>query len=508
MSAPPDPHSGNAPDWTRPRPIDASYWVWPGRLLVGEHPGARSRAQSLERVRRFLDAGVTCFIDLTEPGEIASYEKLLPAGTPAGHPVEYRREPIPDHGVPGDTATMARILDTIDDALDAGHCVYVHCRAGIGRSATAAGCWLAERNPERGRGALIELSDLWQQSARSLHWPSVPETDAQIDYVRTWQPRVRQRAGTGRLAGRAGRALGGGASLNIDLAARVRGAWHGMAAGEALCREPSGAGRRLAWGQQTALALCLSDSLARLGRCDARDQIERYWRWLKEGHRAATGEPGEAIATADVARALAHWRWRGQAMAGPHDPKDAAPNSLPRVLAAVLHAGDDVAGGIALGAECSRTTHQSPLILDACRLYAAMLAGALHGQDAAAVLQGVPEPAAGCYGARPLRKDVRAACVSPPVGIATSLPSVLRALVLARRIVGDAASFDAAIGAARSVDAESAGLIPALAGTLYGALHGIDSLPDATLDLLAGRDQLEEVSRRSLADVPAPGVPQ
>jgi hypothetical protein len=42
-----------------PRPIPGSYWVVPRRLLVGEHPGSRSRAQSMERLRRFLEAGIT-----------------------------------------------------------------------------------------------------------------------------------------------------------------------------------------------------------------------------------------------------------------------------------------------------------------------------------------------------------------------------------------------------------------------------------------------------------------
>ena len=500
MIAPPDPTAGHAPDWTRPRPIDASYWVRPGRLLVGEHPGSRSRAQSMERLRRFLEAGVTCFVDLTEPNEMASYEMLLPFETPTGRRVEYLREPITDHGIPADAETMARILAMIDGALDAGHCVYLHCRAGIGRSATAAGCWLAERNADGGAAALVELADLWQQSARSQHWPTVPETEDQAEYVRKWQRRstttatdtrrTRSASGPGPAAGKAGTA--------IDRQQRVRGAWHGLAMGEALGNlEPNAEGGALEWAQHTALTLCLADSLAAVQRCDARDQIERYWRWLKEGQRAATGVPGEAQATADVAKALATWRWRGQPMAGPHDPKDASANSLPRVLAAVLHAGDDVAGGIALAADCSRTTHQSPLILDACRLYAAVLSGALHGRDDPTVLQGVPEPVPGCYGTRPLRADVRSACTSPPGGKATALPEVLRVIVLARRIVGKAADFATAIDEARRVAGEPGSPLPALAGTLYGALHGIDALPAAALDRLAGRGQIEEVARRT-----------
>jgi ADP-ribosylglycohydrolase len=510
MSAPPDPNSGNAPVWTHPRPVDASYWVLPGRLLVGEHPGSRSRARSRERLRRFLEAGVTCFIDLTEPDESASYEGLLPFESPTGRRVEYLREPITDHGVPDDAGTMVRILAMIDGALDAGHCVYLHCRAGIGRSATAAGCWLAERNADAGEGALAELAELWHQSARSRQWPTVPETQAQEEYVRAWQPQVKRQAGRDRRA-RAFRAAGApvaAAVPGLDLQQRIRGAWQGLAAGEALGQTQDAPGGRLRWGQHTALALCLADSLAEVGRCDARDQIERYWRWLKQGYRAATGEPGDGSATADVAKALAMWRWRGQALAGPHDPKDSAPNSLPRVLAAVLHAGNDVAGGIALSAECSCTTHQSPLILDACRLYAAMLAGALRGHDAAAVLQGVPEPVAGCYGARALRKDVRAACMKPPGDKATALPEVLRVFALARRVAGSADSFDAAIEDARGVAGRSAALLPALVGTLYGALHGSDSLPAATLDRLDGREQLADVARRSLANFTAPGTPQ
>ena len=118
-----------AGDWSRPRPIDESYWVVPGRLLAGAHPGSRSRAQAMERLRRFVDAGVTCFIDLTEPSETGPYEALLPFEAPNGRRVEYLREPLPDHGVPANRETMQRILALVDGALDAGHLVYLHCRA-------------------------------------------------------------------------------------------------------------------------------------------------------------------------------------------------------------------------------------------------------------------------------------------------------------------------------------------------------------------------------------------
>src|SRR5512137_2616645 len=103
--------------WSLARPIDASYWVVPGKLLAGAHPGSRSRAQAMERLRRFVDAGVTCFIDLTEAVEMPSYEALLPFEDPNGRRVEYLREPLPDHGVPASQETMQRILALLDGAL-------------------------------------------------------------------------------------------------------------------------------------------------------------------------------------------------------------------------------------------------------------------------------------------------------------------------------------------------------------------------------------------------------
>ena len=74
-----------------PRPLPATYWVVPGRFLVGEHPGSQSRAEAMDRLRRFPDFGVTCFVELTEPGELPSYESLPPYMTPDGRRVAIAR---------------------------------------------------------------------------------------------------------------------------------------------------------------------------------------------------------------------------------------------------------------------------------------------------------------------------------------------------------------------------------------------------------------------------------
>jgi ADP-ribosylglycohydrolase len=467
-----------------PRPLPATYWVVPGRFLVGEHPGSQSRAEAMDRLRRFLDFGVTCFVDLTEPGELPSYESLLPYMTPDGRRVEYLREPIRDHDVPAGDEVVSRAIEMIDDALQAGHVVYLHCRAGIGRSAVVVGCWLASRGDVA--DPLEELQALWQQSSRSRGWPVVPETEEQEAFVRAWEKR--------------GGASGGRLPVPTSLSAaeRIRGTLLGLAlgdaTGEALRAGTVGASD---WTQHTALALCLAESLHETGRCDARDQIERYLRWQREGHLAARGQPGHA--TPDVARALANYQWRGLPMAGSHDPRDRTTAALPRVVSAAAHAVSDPAAAVALAAECARTTHQSPVVLDACRYLAAMLVGALRGAAPADVLGPLYEPAPGLWSARPLKPETLAVLKARAPASDPSHPAVpadvLHAVVNARDAVAGADQAMQAIRAAIDHGREPA-LDGALAGALWGALFGATSLPTGAVSSLAQVALLEEFAAR------------
>src|SRR5215475_3236947 len=164
---------------TAPLPLANCYWVVPGRLLAGEYPAGEGVAVTRNRLRRLFEAGINCFVDLTEAGEIAPYEAELPSN------VDYFHKPLPDHGVPRESAQMGEVLDCLRDALRAARCVYLHCRAGIGRTGTVVGCYLVERGLP-GDEALTELNRLWQASGKAALWPQVPETPEQMAYVRGW----------------------------------------------------------------------------------------------------------------------------------------------------------------------------------------------------------------------------------------------------------------------------------------------------------------------------------
>lgn len=161
------------------RPLTNTYWVIPGRMLAGEHPAGVDAADTLARLARLHAAGIDSFVDLTEEREMPLYAHLLPAST------EYVRFAIGDTRVPSHVAETQALLSKLHAALARGRGVYVHCRAGIGRTGLIVGCFLAEQ--ESGTTAIDTLNRLWRQSERAASWPKVPQTSEQADYIRTWR---------------------------------------------------------------------------------------------------------------------------------------------------------------------------------------------------------------------------------------------------------------------------------------------------------------------------------
>src|SRR5204863_7956232 len=107
-------------------PLPNSYWVLPGQLLAGEHPGGSTAVATRARLGRRLEAGVSCFIDLTRPGELPPYDAHLPPH------IDYLRMPIPDHGIPAQHGHIGAPLDGLHSAVRAGRGVYRRGGAGLG----------------------------------------------------------------------------------------------------------------------------------------------------------------------------------------------------------------------------------------------------------------------------------------------------------------------------------------------------------------------------------------
>lgn len=166
------------------RPIEHCYWVVPGKLLAGEYPRTPEHAASLTKLSSLGDAGISRFVDLTEPADgMAPYEPLFPE-VPGLRALRYSF-PIRDESLPESPQQMREILDTIDRELGQGNVVYVHCWGGVGRTGTVIGCWLARHFGAK--NALGHLASLWKSCPKSAWRRGTPETGEQAHYVQTWQ---------------------------------------------------------------------------------------------------------------------------------------------------------------------------------------------------------------------------------------------------------------------------------------------------------------------------------
>jgi len=469
----------------RELPLPNSYWVLPGRLLAGEHPGGSTAAATRARLGRLLEAGVSCFIDLTQPDELPPYDAHLPPH------VDYFRMPVPDHGIPARPGHMGELLDRLRDALRPGRVVYLHCRAGIGRTGTVVGCLLAE-NGLSGQAALEELNRLWRQSARAQLWAQVPETSEQTEYVRRWVRADAARADPPFEPANLSAARG--------LRERFHGALLGMAVGDAVAaatqyRRPGkftpvgdmlGGGPfdlpRGGWSDDTAMALCLAESLLECEGFDGRDQVARYRRWQQEGYLSCTGQC--VGITAGTARALALAQWRRQAYSGSHDPEALDPEALSRVVPVTMYFFAQPAAAAEWAAEAARTTCQAPAVLTACRALAQALHAALSGKPRSVIL--------------PQAQAVLDAARHPSAARGHLDDGAPAALAAALEAFAGAGNFRDAVLSAANLGGNS-DVVAAACGALAGAHYTASAIPTLWRNSLIKKQLIESCADRLLA---------
>ena len=377
---------------TGPRAAAARFVLGRARPPAGRRiPGVAFAGDAMDRLKQVLAAGITQFVDLTDATELPSYEGLLPFATPSGRRVQYMRESIPDHGVPGSTDTMERIVATLRNALDAGEVVYLHCRAGIGRSAMVAGCYLVER----GMGAAVALEAAADMLA----------TEREVAALGL---RARDRRAV-RIHPRAGTAPG----------ARRRRRWRRQVDQAPLDPHPRctvrpgrrrhdgrgmHAGGGSDWTQHTALAFASRKACSRSGSSirgpdGAVPALEaRRNRPAKRLH-AGLGMMSRAPSRRTAGAA--------SPIAGSHDPRDHSDSSLTRACLAALALPATTAAAVALAADA-----RGPLTRGrSCSMSAVIWLPCSCGVEGAAWRSLEPyEPSDGLWAQRPLKREVEEPC--------------------------------------------------------------------------------------------------
>jgi ADP-ribosyl-[dinitrogen reductase] hydrolase len=252
---------------------------------------------------------------------------------------------------------------------------------------------------------------------------------------------------------------------------------------------------RGAWSDDTAMALCLAESLVEKEAFDPRDQVQRYTRWQQQGYLSATGQC--VGITAATAKALGMAKWRRQLFSGSHDPMQLDPEVLSRVAPVVMFFFATPAEAIANAGDAARTTCQAHAAVEACRLFGAVLYGALTGKPKAAALT----PGAELLDPATLRTEVAELTqrVSQLGASATprtrNVVEVLEAALWAFRTTDnfrDGALRAANLGANSDV---AAGTF----GQLAGAYYGVSAIPGAWRNSLINKELIEGLADRVLA---------
>jgi ADP-ribosyl-[dinitrogen reductase] hydrolase len=293
----------------------------------------------------------------------------------------------------------------------------------------------------------------------------------------------------------------------IEERGRFRGALLGLAAGDAVgtavefaapgsfsrVTEMTGGGpfglRPGEWTDDTSMALCLAESLVERGQFDARDQMERYRRWWREGHLASNGRCFDIGTT--VSAALRRFEDTGEPFAGSTHTESAANGSIMRLAPVPLAYAGDVEQAIDYSAQSSRTTHAAARPVDACRYLGALIAAAVQGAPKEELLDDafwrwarldreIEEIARGSY----KRKQ------PPEVRGSGFVVHTLEAALWALWSTDDFREGCLAV-VNLGEDADTTG---AVYGQLAGVIYGIDGIPSEWLDRLALRERIESLA--------------
>jgi len=245
------------------------------------------------------------------------------------------------------------------------------------------------------------------------------------------------------------------------------------------------------WTDDTSMALCLAESLIVKGEFNPADQMTRYLNWWKWGYLSSTGTCFDIGMT--VRAALDKFADTGNPYSGDTSPRTAGNGSLMRLAPVVLFACPDVEEAIRLAADSSRTTHGAPEALESCQLFAALLCSALAGtrkEDLLASITFRPtepklsELAGGSFVAKP-EQDIRGTgyCVD-------SLEASLWCFF-------NTDSFEAAVLRAANLG-DDADTTAAITGQIAGAWYGVEAIPQAWLEPLAMRGDIEQMAVKLL----------
>ncbi len=245
------------------------------------------------------------------------------------------------------------------------------------------------------------------------------------------------------------------------------------------------------WTDDTAMALCLAESLISCRNLDQMDLMRRFCRWWREGENSCTGTCFDiGIATR---AALSFFERSGNPVAGSTDPNSAGNGSLMRMAPVAIYGHTARLTAERYAREQSLTTHGAPATVEACAYFSNLLVDAIEGQSKDSILR-----------ARTWRNDAsvdqiaHGAWQRKPRTAIRSSGYVIDTLEASLWSVSRAADFREAVLIAANLGGD-ADTVAAIAGQLAGSLWGASGIPPGWVERLAWSARIRDAAERLYA---------
>lgn len=240
------------------------------------------------------------------------------------------------------------------------------------------------------------------------------------------------------------------------------------------------------WTDDTSMALCLADSLIASNGLNARDLIERFCRWWRNGENSHNGRCFDiGIATRN---ALLKFERDGIAEAGSDDPDAAGNGSLMRLAPIAIRWWRDSETAASEARRQSETTHRAPMVLQCCEVFAQILCDAIASGHRDDVLR-----SRRWKGSHALQDVLAGGWRERSRAEIGSSGYVFHSFQAAMWCVGNAQNFRQAVLTAANLG-DDADTTAAITGQLAGAIWGLAGIPEDWVRHLAWRDRIEKTA--------------
>lgn len=247
-----------------------------------------------------------------------------------------------------------------------------------------------------------------------------------------------------------------------------------------------------AFTDDTAMTLCLADSLLADPHLNERDLLRRFCRWRDEGAYTSTGQC-VGIGQATLRALLDHTR-TGAVQAAPR-PRSDGNGALMRVIPAALRHFEDVDRAIDVARRQSLTTHASTISATCCAAYVTLAVALLQGEVWSTAIARRHPSWDGSQGPAVVPPGWWTALTADVVHAGGFVVDALRAAFWA---VASTSSFEEAVIAAVNLG-DDADTVGAIAGGLAGCRYGEASIPARWRGGLINGHVVEDMAAR-LAD--------